>query len=158
MALRNVVKKGDEILRKRCREIDKVDDRIKEILQDMLDTMRAEEGVGIAAPQVGIMRRMFVMEPEEGRVYMFVNPKIIETSGEQLCDEACLSVPGYVGTVKRPQKIKIKGLDENGIEVIYEFEDFHADVACHEYDHLDGVLFIDKASDIREITPDEGDK
>lgn len=155
MALRNVVREGDEILRKKCREIGQVDDRIKGILQDMIETMREAQGVGLAAPQIGMMRRMFVMEPEEGVVYCFVNPEIIEESGTQQCDEGCLSVPGMLGTVERPQKIKIKGLNENGENVEFEFEDFYANVACHEYDHLEGILFIDKAENLRRMDDED---
>ena len=149
MALRHIVKEGDDILRKHCRPVDKVDDRIRMILDDMVETMRAEDGVGVAAPQIGMMRRMFVMEPEPEQVYKLVNPEILETSGTQECDEGCLSVPGLMGTVERPQTVKIKAMDENGREMIYTFTDFYAVVASHEYDHLDGILFTDKAKNIR---------
>lgn len=157
MALRNIVLEGDPILRKRCREIDKVDDRIRMILDDMVETMREAGGVGLAAPQIGMMRRMFVAEPEEGRVYCFVNPEIIEMEGSQLGDEGCLSVPGYQGKVDRPQRIRIKGLDREGAEQEYEFEDWAARVMCHEFDHLEGILYTDKADQVYEIT-DEGDR
>ena len=116
------------------------------ILDDMVDTMRDAQGVGLAAPQVGIMRRMFVAEPEPDEVYYFVNPEIISTEGEQEYNEGCLSVPGLVGTVKRPQKIRIRGLDRDGNPQEYEFEGFHAIVMCHETDHLDGILYTDKAT------------
>lgn len=149
MALRNVVTEGDPILRKHCREVGEVTDRVRMQLNDMLETMRHEFGVGLAAPQVGIMRRMFVAEPEPGRVYFMINPVIIETEGSQVEDEGCLSVPGYVGTVERPQKIKIKALDLDGNEQTYEFEDFDARVMCHENDHLDGILYRDKATNFR---------
>ena len=98
MAIRKIVTEGDDILRKRCREVTEVTDRIRETMQDMLETMRSESGVGIAAPQVGIMRRMFVAEPEEERVYFMINPVILEESGSQSGDEGCLSVPGLIGT------------------------------------------------------------
>ena len=151
MAIRNVVTEGDEILRKRCREVGEVTDRIKMTMQDMLETMREQYGVGIAAPQVGIMRRMFIAEPEPGRVYYMINPEILEQSGSQIDDEGCLSVPGMIGTVERPQKIKIQAMDLNGDTQVYEFEDFDARVMCHEYDHLEGVLYIDKAENIRSV-------
>jgi peptide deformylase len=151
MAIRNVVTEGDEILRKRCREVGEVTDRIKMTLQDMLETMREQYGVGIAAPQVGIMRRMFIAEPEPGRVYYMINPEILEQSGSQIDDEGCLSVPGMIGTVERPQKIKIQAMDLNGDTQVYEFEDFDARVMCHEYDHLEGILYIDKAENIRSV-------
>ena len=151
MAIRNIVTEGDEILRKRCREVSEVTDRIKMTLQDMLETMREQYGVGIAAPQVGIMRRMFIAEPEPGRVYYMINPVILEQSGSQVDDEGCLSVPGMIGTVDRPQRIKMQAMDLNGEMQVYEFEDFDARVMCHEYDHLEGVLYIDKAENIRPV-------
>ena len=154
MALRNIVTEGDEILRKHCREVTEVNERIKTTMEDMLETMRAEMGVGIAAPQVGIMRRMFIAEPEPGRVYYMINPEILEQSGSQTGDEGCLSVPGMIGTVERTDYIKIRALDINGAEQVYEFSGFDARVMCHEYDHLDGILYIDKAENIREAYDD----
>ena len=154
MALRNIVTEGDEILRKHCREVTEVNERIKTTMEDMLETMRAEMGVGIAAPQVGIMRRMFIAEPEPGRVYYMINPEILEQSGSQTGDEGCLSFPGMIGTVERPDYIKIRALDINGAEQVYEFSGFDARVMCHEYDHLDGILYIDKAENIREAYDD----
>lgn len=150
MAIRNVVLEGDEILRKKCREVTEVTDRIKLTMEDMLETMREQLGVGIAAPQVGIMRRMFVAEPEAGRVYYMINPVILEQSGSQTDDEGCLSVPGKIGTVTRPDYIKIEATDLDGERKVYEFHDFDARVMCHEYDHLDGILYIDKAENIRD--------
>ncbi len=155
MAIRNVVKEGDPILRKKCREITEVNDHIRMTMEDMLDTMRAEMGVGIAGPQVGVMRRMFVAEPEPDRVYFMINPEITEKEGTQTGDEACLSVPGLCGTVERPERIKITALDLDGNRQEYEFEGFDAVVMCHEYDHLDGVLYTDKATNIRNPQDDE---
>lgn len=157
MAIRNVVLEGDEILRKQCREVSEVTDRIKMIMEDMLETMRSQFGVGIAAPQVGIMRRMFVAEPEPGRVYYMINPVILEESGSQEGDEGCLSIPGKIGTVTRPDYIKIEALDLDGEKKTYEFHDFDARVMCHEYDHLNGVLYIDKAVNIRDAEDDYSD-
>lgn len=148
MALRNIVVEGDPILRKTCRTVDKVDDRIRTILDDMIETMHEAMGVGLAAPQIGMMRRMFVAEPAEGEIYCFVNPEIITVEGEQECIEGCLSVPGYQGKVMRPEKVRIKGLDYNGEEQEYEFEGFHANVICHEFDHLEGILYVDKAETV----------
>ena len=151
MAIRNVVVEGDEILRKRCREVGEITDRIKLTMEDMLETMREQCGVGIAAPQVGVMRRMFIAEPEPDRLYFMIDPEILEQSGSQIDDEGCLSVPGMIGTVERPQKIKIQAMDLNGETQVYEFEDFDARVMCHEFDHLEGILYIDKADNIRSI-------
>lgn len=153
MALRKVVVRGDEILSKRCREVSEITDRIRETLDDMVDTMREELGVGLAAPQVGVMRRMFVAEPEPGRVYYMINPEIYYEEGSEEEYEGCLSVPGLIGIVERPQKIKIRALDRDGVEQDYEFEGFDARVMCHENDHLNGILYTDKAHDIRSAEP-----
>ena len=150
MAIRNIVVEGDEVLRKKCREVKEITDHVGVTLQDMLDTMHEQYGVGIAAPQVGVLRRMFIAEPVEGEIYYMINPVMLEQSGLQVDDEGCLSVPGMVGTVERPQYIKIQAMDLDGETKVYEFEDFHARVMCHEYDHLDGTLYIDKATNIRE--------
>ncbi len=155
MAIRNIVVEGDEILRKKCREVAEVTDRIKMTMEDMLQTMRQACGVGIAAPQVGVMRRMFIAEPEPGRVYYMINPVILEQSGSQIGDEGCLSVPGMIGTVDRPDYIKIEALDMEGNKQVYEFHDFDARVMCHEYDHLDGILYTDKATNVRDADLEE---
>lgn len=155
MAIRNIVTEGDEILRKKCREIGEITDRIRTTMEDMLETMRQQNGCGIAGPQVGVMRRMFIAEPEPGRVYYMINPEILESEGQVSGDEGCLSVPGLIGTVVRPERIKIKALDLSGVEHIYDFEGWDARVMCHEYDHLEGILYTDKATDIREPEFDE---
>ena len=155
MAIRNVVLEGDGILRKKCREIPEVTDRIRTTMEDMLETMRQQYGCGIAGPQVGVMRRMFIAEPEPGRVYYMINPVMLEQEGSQIGDEGCLSVPGLIGTVERPQRIKIKAWDLDGQEQVYEFEDWDARVMCHEYDHLDGILYTDKATNVREPEEEE---
>lgn len=149
MALRNIVVEGDEILRKKCRKVTEIDDRIRTLLDDMLETMETNNGVGLAAPQVGIMKRIFIIEVEEDDVIELINPEIIETKGSAWEDEGCLSVPGIIGTVERPTYVKIKGLDRFGNEVVHEAEGLKAIAFCHENDHLDGVLYIDKAKDIR---------
>ena len=148
MALRNIVTDEDPILKKTCRPVGEVTPRIQMILDDMVETMRDANGVGLAAPQVGIMRRMFVAEPEPERVYIFVDPEMISLEGEQEGTEGCLSVPGYVGTVKRPEKIVILGKDRYGKEKEYTFEGFDAVVMCHEFDHLEGILYTDKATEL----------
>lgn len=155
MAIRNVVTEGDEILRKKCREVSEVTDRIRMTMEDMLETMRDQMGVGIAGPQVGVMRRMFVAEPEPGRVYYMINPQMLSQEGSQIGDEGCLSVPGLIGTVDRPEKIRIRALDLDGNEQTYDFEGWDARVMCHEYDHLDGILYTDKAVNIREPEDEE---
>ena len=149
MALRNIVKEGDEILRKRAREVTEINDHIRMILDDMLETMRDQEGAGLAAPQVGILKRMFIAEVD-GEVIELINPEILETEGIQIEDEGCLSIPGMIGTVERPEYIKMKGLNREGQEVVYEGTGFLPIVLSHEYDHLDGILYTDKAVDIRE--------
>ena len=151
MALRNVVVEGDPILRKHCRNVENVDDRTRMILDDMLETMRAQNGVGIAAPQVGIMRRMFVVEAEPDQVYYMINPEIVEAHGTQIGEEGCLSVPGYVGTVERPEFIRIQYTDRDGKQQSMTAKDFLAVVINHEYDHLDGILYIDKAKNIHDV-------
>lgn len=158
MAIRNIVTEGDPILRKKCREVGEVTDRIKMTMEDMLETMHEQGGVGIAAPQVGVMRRMFIAEPEPERVYFMINPVMLEQSGCQADDEGCLSVPGMVGTVERPTYIKIEAMDLNGEKQVYEFEDWDARVMCHEYDHLDGILYTDKAENVREAVYEEYDE
>ena len=155
MALRNIVIEGDEVLRKHCREVTEVNDRIRQTLEDMLETMRSQFGVGIAGPQVGVMRRIFVAEPEPERVYYMVNPVILEQSGSQIGDEGCLSIPGMIGTVDRPDYIKIEALDFEGKKQTYEFSDYDARVMCHEYDHLDGILYTDKATNVRDAFEEE---
>ena len=145
MALRNIIEEGDPILRKRSRKVEEVNDRIRMILDDMVETMREAEGVGLAAPQVGILRRMFVAEPEPGKVYYMINPEITDKEGAQKSNEGCLSVPGYMGIVERPEKIKIKGLDYYGNMQEHDLEGFEDIVMCHENDHLDGILYTDKA-------------
>ena len=155
MAIRNVVTEGDEILRKKCKPIDKITERNLELLEDMVETMRSKQGVGLAAPQVGVMRRMFVAEPEPEKVYYMINPEIIKTEGEQESEEGCLSVPGYLGTVKRPEKITIQALDKDGKKQTYELEGFEAIVMCHENDHLDGILYTDKATNVHIPSDDD---
>lgn len=158
MAIRNVVTEGDEILRKKCRPVDEITPRIRTTMGDMLETMRDQMGVGIAGPQVGVMRRIFIAEPEPDRVYYMINPEILSQEGAVSGDEGCLSVPGLIGTVVRPEKIKIKALDLEGEEHIYDFEGWDARVMCHEYDHLEGILYTDKATNVREPEMAEEDE
>lgn len=154
MALRNIVIEGDPILRKKCRPVDKVDDRIRGILEDMLETLHEAGGVGIAAPQVGILRRMFIAEPEPGEVYYMINPEILEKNGSDTAEEGCLSVPGFAGAVERATYVKIKALDIDGSERTIEAEEWAARVMQHEYDHLEGILYTDKAIEMRALDDD----
>ena len=155
MALRNILKEGDPTLAKKSRPVAEVTDRIRTILDDMAETMHAANGVGLAAPQVGILRRMFIVQVDEDMLYELINPEIVETDGDQYGEEGCLSVPGYVGSVHRPQHVKIKGLDRNGQPVEYEGEDLLARAFMHEYDHLDGILYTAKADNVHIPKEDE---
>ena len=148
MAIRNIILEGDPMLRKKSKPVREVNDHIRETMQDMLETMHQHDGVGLAAPQVGVMRRMFVAEPYPDEVYYMINPEITYTEGTQESSEGCLSVPGLMGLVDRPMKIRIKALDLEGKEHEYEFEGFEATVFCHEYDHLEGILYPDIAKDL----------
>ena len=138
MAIRNVRVLGDEILTKRAKEVKEMTPKIKELIQDMLETMYEQEGVGLAAPQVGILKRIVVIDvSEEG------DPEVIETSGEQTGSEGCLSVPGKVGMVTRPNYAKVRAFDENMEEIEVEGEELLARALLHETDHLDGKLYVD---------------
>lgn len=155
MALRNIFVEGDDILTKKCKKVDEVNDRVRQQMEDMLETMRDQMGVGIAAPQVGLLKRMCIIEPEEGKVIYMINPEITGKVGEQEGYEGCLSVPGVIGKVKRPLSIKVDALDLDGKMQRYTFTDFEAVVASHEIDHLDGILYTSKATDIHEPKPEE---
>ena len=144
MAIRNIRVKGDEVLRKKCKEVTSIGKRELTILQDMADTMYKADGVGIAAPQVGILKRMFLVDiGDENGLMVFINPEILETSGSQCGDEGCLSVPGESHEVERPNYVKVKAINEKGEEFILEGEELLARAILHENDHLDGILYID---------------
>ena len=151
MALRNIVTEGDPILRKTCREVTEVNERMRILIDDMIETMRDANGVGLAAPQIGMMRRMFVAEPEPGEVYCFVNPQITEKTGSQESEEGCLSVPGQWGYVTRPAKVKVTAQNRYGKEIKVEGTEMLARALCHEIDHLNGVIFTDIADEMTEI-------
>ncbi len=142
MALRKIVTEGDDILLKKCRVVEKFDDRLAMLIDDMIETLHQSGGVGLAAPQVGILRRVVVIEtvPEQG-VIELVNPEIIETSGEQVGLEGCLSLPGQWGITPRPFKVTAKAQDRNGKEFTVTGEYLLARALCHEIDHLDGILY-----------------
>ena len=142
MALRTIRIMGDEVLTKTCREVTKVTPRISNLIDDMLETMYESNGVGLAAPQVGILKRIVVIDVGEGPIVL-INPEILETSGEQTGDEGCLSVPGMAGQVTRPNYVKVKAMNEDMEEVIYEGTELLARAFCHEIDHLDGKMYTD---------------
>lgn len=143
MALRNIRVEGDPILRKKCKVVKEIDERTKVLIGDMLETMYNAQGVGLAAPQVGILKRIVVIDVGNGPIVL-VNPEIVETSGEVKGAEGCLSIPGKEGEVIRPKYAKAKALDADGNEIVVEGEELLARAICHELDHLDGILYIDK--------------
>ncbi|MBV4418728.1 peptide deformylase [Clostridium tyrobutyricum] len=143
MALRNIRKYGDEILRKKSRKVDNINDRITTLLSDMEETLYNANGVGLAAPQVGILKRVIVIDIGQG-IIKLINPEIIETEGSYIDEEGCLSIPGKQGKVERPYKVKVKALNEKGEEIMVEGEELLARALCHEIDHLDGILYVDK--------------
>jgi len=144
MAVRNILTIGDETLRKKSRKVEKIDDRTKTLLADMADTLLASgNGVGLAAPQVGVLRRVIVIDIGEG-IKNYINPEIIAAQGSREVVESCLSVPGRYGMLERPITVTVRATDENGEEFTVTANDLLADCLCHELDHLDGVLFIDK--------------
>ncbi len=145
MAKLKIVKIGDSTLRKCCRPVDNIGPRVHTLLDDMTETMRAANGCGLAAPQVGILRRIVVIEVEPGEVLELINPKIIAYSGEQKEEEGCLSIPGRAGITTRPMHVTVRALDRNGKTVEYTGSGLLARAFCHELDHLDGKLFIDNA-------------
>ena len=143
MALRTIRVEGDPVLTKISRPVDKMTPRIHDLIADMLDTMYEAMGVGLAAPQVGILKRVVVIDVGDGPIIL-INPEIIEKSGEQTGDEGCLSVPGMSGQVTRPDHVKVKALNEDMEEVVYEGEGLLARAFCHELDHLDGHMYVEK--------------
>lgn len=155
MALRNIKVLGEDCLRKKCKEVTEITPRVQILIEDMLDTMYEANGVGLAAPQVGILKRIVVIDVGEGPIVM-INPVIIETSGEQTGEEGCLSVPGKAGIVTRPNYVKAKAMDENMVEFEIEGEGLLARAICHECDHLDGIVYVDKAEGgIHDVNYDE---
>ncbi len=157
MAIREIRVQGDEVLGKVCKEVKAMTPRTLVLIEDMIDTMYEAMGVGLAAPQVGILKRLVVIDVGEGPIVL-INPEILETSGEQTGDEGCLSVPGKAGTVTRPNYVKVKALDENMEEVIYEGEGLLARAFCHEIDHLDGHLYVEKVEgELHDVTYEEED-
>ena len=147
MAIRNIRFIGEECLGKVCKPVEKITPRIETLIDDMFDTMYDAMGVGLAAPQVGILRRVCVIDVMDGDPIVLINPEIIETSGEQTDDEGCLSVPGKVASVTRANYVKVKSYDMDMNEVIIEGEGLRARAILHEMDHLDGILYGERASE-----------
>ena len=152
MAIRKIVTMGDEVLRKKSRPVVKFDEKLWQLLDDMKDTMNKAEGVGLAAVQVGVLRRVIVIDVGDGLIEL-INPEIIEVSGEQEGQEGCLSVPGRWGIVKRPDYVKLRAQNRKGQWKLYEGTALKARAFCHEIDHLDGTLYVDVES--RELTAEE---
>ncbi len=143
MAKLNIVKLGDDTLRKVCRPVEKITPRILTLLDDMVETMRAANGCGLAGPQVGVLRRIAVVEVEEGSVIELINPKIIAFAGEQTEEEGCLSIPGRYGVTRRPRHVTVRAMNRKGEMFEISGSDLLARALCHEIDHLDGKMFID---------------
>ena len=154
MAIRQLRLEGDDILKKTAKPVKEVNAKIHALLDDMLDTLHEKNGVGLAAPQIGVLRRVAIVEHEE-HFYELINPVIVAAEGTQVSDEGCLSIPGYHGDVDRPMKITVEAQDRNGQSFTVEADDYLAAVFCHELDHLDGVLYNEKATNIRPLEQDE---
>lgn len=158
MAIRKIRQLGDEILRKKCREVPEITPKLKELIKDMYDTMYEAEGVGLAAPQVGILKRIVVIDVD-GTPYTMVNPRILETRDAQTGGEGCLSVPGKAGDVTRPAYVRAEAWDENMERYEVEGEGYLARAICHELDHLEGVMYVDKVvGDLYDVLPEDEDE
>lgn len=159
MAIRQIRTIGDPILNKKCKEVKEVSERTKQLIDDMFETMYDANGVGLAAPQIGVLKRIVVIETDEENSYVLINPVILEMDGEQVGYEGCLSVPGKTGIVKRPNHVKVKAFDENMQEFEFEGEGLLARAICHECEHLEGELYVDKVSgelkDVSELEDEE---
>ena len=158
MALRKIREIGDPILNKTCKEVKEVTDRTRDLIDDMFDTMYEAQGVGLAAPQVGILKRIVVIDCGDDPL-LLINPEVLETSGEQTGQEGCLSVPGKAGIVTRPNYAKVKAYNEDMEEFIVEGEELLARALLHEIDHLDGHLYVEKVEgDLMDVVPDDEDE
>ncbi len=159
MAIRKIRTIGDEILYKNCKPVKMMTPRMAQIIEDMFDTMYESKGVGLAGPQVGILKQVVVIDVEDGNQYVLINPEIIEEEGNQTGHEACLSVPGKTGIVTRPERVKVKALNEKMEEYILEGEGMLARAICHECDHLKGQLFVSvvegELKDVSEVEEEE---
>ncbi|ABO50231.1 peptide deformylase [Desulforamulus reducens MI-1] len=151
MAIYKIVEIGDEILREKAKPVKEVTPNIHKLLDNMADTMYEANGVGLAAPQIGVSKRVIVVDIGEGLIEL-INPEIVEVSGHTVTDtEGCLSVPNMIGEVSRADKLVVKGLNRKGEEVLYRAKDFLARAFQHEIDHLEGIIFVDKASNLRKV-------
>jgi len=148
MAIRNIIQLGDQTLRKKSFTVDEITPRIIQLLDDMKDTLRKAKGAGLAAVQVGVLRRVFIVDVEEG-YFEFINPEIISQKGEQYGVEGCLSVKGKWGDVRRPNEVIVQATDRSGKQFRLKAKGFFARAICHEYDHLDGIVYVDKADNLR---------
>lgn len=159
MAIRIIVKDPDPVLREVCKPVQKITPNIHKLLNDMVDTMYEAEGVGLAAPQIGILKRVIVMDcgEEHGGLIELINPEVIETEGEQFGPEGCLSIPNMTGDVRRAQRVKVKGLNRDGKEIVVEGRDLLARCILHEVDHLNGVLYTDLAETMYRNEPQGGE-
>lgn len=156
MAIRNIREIGDEILNKKCKEVTEMTDRTRYLIEDMLDTMYEAGGVGLAAPQVGVLKRIVVIDVTGEDPYILINPKIVETGGEQTGSEGCLSIPGKAGIVTRPNYVKVTALDADMKPYELEGTELLARAICHELDHLDGHLYVEKVEgDLTDVVPAE---
>lgn len=156
MAIRNIREIGEEVLTKRCREVTEMTPRIRELIEDMLDTMYEANGVGLAAPQVGVLKRVVVVDVTGDEPHIFINPRLVESSGEQTGQEGCLSVPGKSGQVTRPNYVKIVALDVNMKPFELEGTELLARAICHELDHLEGHLYVEKVEGpLQDVDSDE---
>lgn len=156
MAIRKIREIGDSCLKKKCREVEKFDSRLHDLLDDMQDTMLLANGVGLAAPQVGILRRVVVIDlGEDDGILELINPVITHTEGSVSDTEGCLSVPGKAGTVTRPEKTTVRAFDRNGEEFEFTGEGLYARCICHECDHLDGILYVEKADEVFDLTRED---
>ena len=159
MAIRIIREEGDEILKKKSKPVELIDDKIQELIDDMLETMHKQDGVGLAAVQVGVLKRVIVIDTyEEGdQVYVFINPEIIDSKGEREVEEGCLSFPNKYAKVIRPEEVTIKALNREGKEITLTATGLLAQAICHEIDHLNGIVFVDKMipGTLETVTPDK---
>ena len=156
MAVRQIRVIGDEVLNKKCKPVKEMTPRTAELIEDMFETMYEASGVGLAAPQVGVLKQIVVMDVDDGNQYVLINPEILETSGSQTGQEGCLSLPGKAGIVTRPDHVKVKALDENMEEFVLEGDGLLARAICHECDHLDGLMYVSKVEgELMDVEPIE---